>query len=92
MNLSQFVALWQEDGTRLVEQQRRRINGAIWLLYAVYFPQSTYEYGRHSALILKVNAKGGKILMHDFHNLSGEVDLNWRQGIDEWFEEHAGKY
>lgn len=91
LKLNDFIKMWTEDGTRLVEQERRHINGAIWILYAVYFPQSTYGYGRHMAMILKVDPEAEVILMHDLTNVSGEVS-NYRQGIDEWFERHAGKY
>lgn len=92
VKLKDFIALWESDGTKLIEQDRRNINGHIWLLYAVYFPDSTYDYGRHSAILMKVDAKTEIILLHDCRNLSGEVNKNYRQGIDDWFNEHVGKY
>ena len=92
VKLRDFIDMWQEDGTKLVEEQCKSINGHIWLLYAVYFPQSTLDYGRHGALLLKIDAKTEIILMHDGKNISGEVTKNYRQGIDDWFKEHAGKY
>ncbi|KKN10580.1 hypothetical protein LCGC14_1035190 [marine sediment metagenome] len=90
--LKDFLAMWTEDGTKLVEEKRQAVNGHIWLLYAVYFPESTLDYGRHGALLLKLDAKTEVILAHDGTNISGEVNKNYRQGIDEWFKEHVGKY
>lgn len=92
INLKDFIDMWQEDGTKLVEQQRQSLNGHIWILYAVYFPESTTDYGRHGALLLKIDAKTDIILLHDGKNISGEVNGNYRQGIDAWFNEHVGKY
>lgn len=99
MTLVEFLKMWQEDGTQLIEQDRRVLNGSLWLLYCVYFPESTYEYGRHSALILKVDNKTDEILMHDVDNITGEATPEirptvYRSGrtLDDWFEAHAGKY
>ena len=92
IKLKDFLDLWMADGTKLIEQDRRSINGHIWLLYAVYFPESTNDYGRHSAMLMKIDAKTEVILLHDCKNLSGEITENYRQSIDEWFSEHAGKY
>ena len=92
VKLKDFIDMWQTDGTKLVEQERRNINGTIWLLYAVYYPQSTYDYGRHGAILMKVDAKTKVILLHDCRNISGEVGKNYRQGIDDWFNEHVGRY
>ena len=92
VKLNDFINMWQTDGTKLIEQERRNINGHIWILYAVYYPESTYEYGRHGAILMKVDAETEVILLHDCKNLAGEVNKNYRQGIDEWFNEHAGKY
>jgi len=92
MKLAGFLEMWTDDGTKLVEQERRNLNGAIWILYAVYFPNSTCDYGRHMAMLLKVDAKTDTILLHDLTNLTSELSSNYRQGIDEWFERHAGKY
>lgn len=90
--LSDFKAMWERDGTRLVEQERRVVDGCTWLLYAVYFPSSTSEYGRHMAMILKVDTKTQEILMHDLRNIQGEARGAWHQGIDQWFREHVGRY
>ena len=92
IKLKDFIDMWQEDGTKLVEQQRKSLNGHVWILYAVYFPESTYDYGRHGALLLKIDSKADVILLHDGKNISGEVNPNYRQGIDEWFLKHVGKY
>jgi hypothetical protein len=87
-----FRKMWTEDGTKLVRQDVRRINGAIWLLYSVYFPESTEDYGRHLAMILKIDAKTSVILCHDLENLSGTIIGGGHRSIEEWFEKHAGKY
>lgn len=99
MTLVEFLKMWQEDGTQLVEQDRRVLNGSLWLLYAIYFPESTTEYGRHSALILKVDNKTDEILMHDVDNITGEATPDYRptvarsgRTLDAWFDAHAGKY
>ena len=92
MTLRDFLRMWRSDGTKLVRESRRVVNGAIWLLYSVYFPDSTITYGRHMAMILKVDTRTRVILMHDLKNLTSEVKENYRQGIDAWFEEHVGKY
>ena len=92
MKLDNFIAMWASDGTKLVEQERRQQNGAIWLLFAVYFPQSTYDHGRHMAMLLKVDAKTDVILLHDLTNITGEINENYRTEIDAWFERHVGKY
>ena len=92
IKLKDFIDMWQVDGTKLVEQERRNHNGHIWILYAVYYPESTYEYGRHGAMLMKVDSKTDIILLHDCKNITGEVDKNYRQGIDEWFKEHIGRY
>ncbi len=92
VKLKDFINMWQVDGTKLVEQKRNQLNGHIWILYAVYYPESTNDYGRHSAMLLKVDKKTKIILLHDCKNISGEVNKNYRQGIDDWFKEHIGKY
>jgi hypothetical protein len=92
LKLRDFLRMWRADGTKLIKESRRVVNGAVWLLYSVYFPDSTITYGRHMAMILKVDAKTRVILMHDLKNLTSEVKENYRQGIDAWFEEHVGKY
>lgn len=92
IKLKEFIEMWTADGTKLVEQEKQVIDGTIWLLYAVYFPKSTCDYGRHMGMILKVDKESEVILMHDLTNLSGEVNDNYRQGLDAWFMHHAGKY
>ena len=92
MKLNEFIKMWTKDGTRFSERKREKLNGSIWLLYAVYFPDSTYDYGRHMAMILKMDAKTNEILKHDLSNIQGEVTPNYSQGIYEWFEAHKGKY
>jgi len=92
LKLRDFLRMWRSDGTKLIRESRRVVNGATWLLYSVYFPDTTITYGRHMAMILKVDTKTRVILMHDLKNLTSEVKENYRQGIDAWFEEHAGKY
>jgi len=92
IKLKDFVKMWTSDGTKLMEEARRRHKDSLWLLYAVYFHGSTYEYGRHMAIVLKVNPKTDVILKHDLTNLSGEVYTSYRQGVDEWFEKHIGRF
>ncbi len=92
VKLRDFLRMWRSDGTKLVRQDHRVVNGATWILYSVYFPQSTQDYGRHMGMIIKVNTRTRVILMHDLKNLTNEVKENYRQGIDAWFEEHVGKY
>jgi len=92
IKLKDFIKMWTEDGTKLVEQDRRNINGSIWLLYSVYFPESTYDYGRHMAMLLKVDAESQTILLHDLENLTGTEIGGGYRSIAEWFESHAGKY
>ena len=92
IKLEDFLKMWSEDGTKLVEQDRRSINGSIWLLYSVYFSESTYDYGRHMAMLLKVDAHSQVILLHDLENLSGTVMGGGYRSIGDWFERHAGKY
>ena len=92
IKLDEFMKMWTEDGTKLVEQDKKEINGSTWLLYSAYFPESTDAYGRHMALILKVDTGTGVILMHDIENLSGTVIGGGHRSIEEWFAKHAGKY
>lgn len=92
MKLGEFIEMWESDGTRLVKEGKKRHNGHIWLLYSVYFPESTSGYGRHMAMILKVSSRNKEILMHDLKNITGEVTGNYRQGIDDWFGSHVGRY
>ena len=92
LKLRGFLQMWRSDGTKLIRESHKIVNGATWFLYSVYFPDSTLNYGRHMAMILKVNTKTRIILMHDLKNLTDKVKENYRQGIDTWFEEHAGKY
>lgn len=92
VKLEDFLAMWRLDGTRLVEQDRRSIDSYLWLLYSVYFSDSTYDYGRHMALLLKVDEKTQVILAHDVENLSGDVINGGHRSVQEWFDKHAGKY
>jgi len=92
VKLDDFIKMWTEDGTRLIEQDRRELNGSIWLLYSVYFPESTSDYGRHMAMLLKVDAKTDVILLHDLENLTGSIIGGSYRSLEEWFERHAGKY
>jgi len=92
VKLQDFLNMWQEDGTKLIQEQKQQVNGSTWYLYAVYYPESTYEYGRHGAILMKVDTKTQVIILHDCKNISGEVSENYRQGIDDWFKEHVGRY
>lgn len=92
MTFDEFQKMWEEDGTKLHLQKDVPNNGHIWKLIAVYFPGSTAEYGRHMAMILKVDGTTGEILMHDLKNITGENPINWRATIDSWFESHVGNY
>ena len=88
MTLEEFHKLWTEDGTRLVEHDRRIRNGFLWILYGVYFPESRVDYGRHMALLMKVDVKTKEILGHDLHNIRGETV---HREVD-WFLDHVAKY
>lgn len=90
MTLKAFKELWEADGTRLIQHERKRLNDSDWYLYSVEFPQATNEYGRHMAMILKVDPKTEDILMHDLKNQRGAA--NWTQEIDDWFKQHVGRY
>lgn len=90
--LEEFITIWQADGTKLKKEREVPYNGHLWFLYAVYFPESTEEYGRHAALLMKIDSKSRIILVHDFMNLSGEITTNYRQQVDEWFERHIKEY
>ncbi len=92
INLKDFIKMWTDDGTRLIEQDRRKIDCSIWLLYSVYFPESTGDYGRHMAMLLKVDAKTDVILLHDLENLTGSLMRGGYRSLEEWFERHVGKY
>ena len=92
IKLKDFIKMWTEDGTRLIEQDRRKVDGSIWLLYSVYFPESTYDYGRHMAILLKLDAETEVILLHDLENLTGDLIGGGYRSLDEWFDRHAGKY
>lgn len=94
MTLTEFKKLWETDGTKLVELEKRNLHDKdeLWLLLAVYLPESTYDYGRHMALIIKCNAKSKEILMHDVRNLSGEVTSFSESEVSDWFERHVGRY
>jgi len=91
MKLKDFIEMWTKDGTRLVEQESQQVNGYKWILYAAYFPDSTWDYGRHMAMVLKVN-KDDVIVMHDLTNISGEVGQYNKRTLNEWWKRHAGKY
>ena len=88
MPLEEFLKLWTEDGTRLVEHDRQTRNGFLWILYGVYFPESTVDYGRHMALLLKIAGTTGKIPGHDMHNVTGETA---HREVD-WFLDNVAKY
>lgn len=92
LKLKDFIAMWESDGTKLIEQTRRSVNGHLWLLYAVYFPESTYVHGRHMAMLLKVDMESTVILLHDLTNITGEISSNYRDGIDAWFERHLKEF
>jgi hypothetical protein len=92
VKLAKFIKMWTDDGTRSVEQDRRKLNGSLWLLYSVYFPEATCEYGRHMAMLLKVDAKSKVILLHDLENLTGNTIGGGYRSLEEWFKRHAGKY
>jgi len=88
VTLPEFLKLWTEDGTKLVEHDRRNRNGFLWVLYGVYFPESRVEYGRHLALLMKINSQTNEILAHDMHNITGETI---HREVD-WFLDHVAKY
>lgn len=88
MTLEEFLKLWTEDGTRLVEHDRQIRNGFLWILYGVYFPESRVDYGRHMALLLKIAGNTGEILGHDMHNITGETV---HREVD-WFLDHVATY
>ncbi len=88
MTLEEFLKLWTEDRTKLVEYDRQVRNGFLWILYGVYFPESRVDYGRHLALLLKIADNTGEILAHDMHNITGETA---HREVD-WFLDHVAKY
>ena len=91
MRLQDFIALWTSDGTKLTEEDKQELNDATWILYSVYFPDSTQDYGRHMAMLLKVS-KDGIILKHDLENLSGTQIGGGHRDIKDWFLKHVGVY
>ncbi len=92
IKLDEFLKMWTADGTQLIEQDKADLNGSIWLLYSIYFPESTEDYGRHMAMILKVDRQTNIILMHDLENLSGSAIGGGHRDLKDWFEKHKGKY
>lgn len=92
IRLRDFYRMWTDDGTKLIKQDIRRINGTLWLLFSVYFAECTLEYGRHMALLLKVDGKTKVILAHDLENMTGSAIDGGHRSIREWFDQHAGRY
>lgn len=91
MKLDSFLIEWRRDGTRLIELCREYSNGAMWLLFAIYLPESSADYGCHMALILKCDREE-EILKHDMTNLHGEINSLSKREIEDWFRNHVGKY
>jgi len=90
MNLRQFKRLWEKDGLEFIEEERRSLNGTTWILFDVVEPQSTYDYGRHYALMV-VLGKRGKVIAHNFKNISSATPGPWRQQVDAWWERHLAE-
>lgn len=88
MHLPEFLAMWQQDGTRLIEEDRRAgLEGTTWLLYSVEEPTMTIDYGRHYGLIVVLNT-AGVIIAHNIKNISSANATPWRKQVWAWYEEH----
>ena len=87
MNLAEFRAMWEGDGLKFIEADRRQKDGAVWILYNVIEPESTQDYGRHYALIV-VLGKHEQLICHNFKNISDRPGKPWYPQIEEWWEKH----
>jgi len=95
MKLSEFKAMWEEDGTKFVKQAEKVHGKGHWYLFNVHFPYGTADYGRHMAIILKVDSKTREVLKHDTKNTSSAISNKpapWTTEIQQWFDKHVGRY
>lgn len=90
MNLTEFKAMWEEDGTHLVEEDRRQQAGATWILFSAEAPRMTPDYGRHYAVYVVLGTKG-QIVAHNLKNLTSRDTTPWRQQVGAWWEEHVAE-
>jgi len=92
MKLEDFRRLWEEDGFHLTETERKEKGGFYYLLLRLKSDQSTEEYGRHGAILMKVEKATGEIDSYDTMNLAGDWQGNtpYTLEVQEWFERHVG--
>ena len=86
MTLVEFRQMWERDGLRFIEEDRRVRADGIWVLYSVEEPSSTLDYGRHYGLIVVI--VDNQIMAHNFKNISSNDGMSWRQQVQSWWEEH----
>ena len=88
MKHDDFKTMWEQDGTKLVLIDRREEQNTYWILYAVHFPESTIDYGRHTGLLIAVDKRTDVILAHELNN-QRMVYSSYTQFIQDWFERHV---
>lgn len=90
MKLAEFITMWEGDDLKMVEEERRIIDGATWILYSVTEVISTYDYGRHYALILVIN-KDEEVFSYNFLNIRSRDPQPWRPQVQDWWERHIAE-
>jgi hypothetical protein len=94
MKLSEFKAMWEEDGTKLVKMDEQVRGNEHWYLYNIHFPESRTSYGRHMAVLLQVDRKTREVVAHDTKNTSAPYGKKadpapWTKEIQDWFQKHV---
>lgn len=90
MKVHEFKKMWEDDGAKFVEEDRRQIGKATWILFSLLEPQSTISYGRHYALIL-VHDYQENVVAHNLKNISTGSGKPWRPEIEMWWREHLAE-
>lgn len=94
--LYDFLHDWEKDGFEFKQLDRpKTTDEAKWYLYGVTLPYSSYDHGRHTALMVAVEPKTLEVLAHNFKNIhangNGFNRGEWRKQILEWWDEHVAE-
>ena len=86
MNKQELISMWENDGFKVVKHREVEQEKHLWVLYAVYQPEGTEDYGRHFGMLLVIDKKTSKIIGHDLEN---QFDHSPSLGLESWFERHV---
>lgn len=96
MNRIDMLRVWHKDGCNTTAHARAVRSDQTWILYTIYDPKSTINYGYHFALTVVFDNRTGHALGFEVRSLQDTGGVRWAvgstkcakpsQSILDWFE------